>query len=97
MKRLFLLLAIIFCVSYSAGQCFADDYGPESLQCDSGLVAIGAAKSEVQSSCGQPVNKSTISDGSEIWTYNFGPTDFVYTFTFVNGQLDTIKQGDRGY
>ena len=31
-----------------------------------------------------------------IWTYNFGPTRFVYFLTFQEGKLVDIKTGDYG-
>ena len=33
----------------------------------------------------------------EQWTYNFGPTRFIYILTFRNGKLAEIKTGDHGF
>ena len=33
----------------------------------------------------------------EQWTYNFGPTRFLYILTFRNGKLAEIKTGDHGF
>ena len=33
----------------------------------------------------------------EEWTYNFGPTRFIYFLKFKNGQLVEIRTGDHGY
>jgi hypothetical protein len=33
----------------------------------------------------------------EEWTYNFGPTRFLYYLTFENGRLTCIETGDYGY
>jgi hypothetical protein len=33
----------------------------------------------------------------EEWTYNFGPTRFMYILTFKNGELVEIKTGDHGF
>jgi hypothetical protein len=32
-----------------------------------------------------------------IWTYNFGPTRFLYYLTFQDGKLIEITTGDYGY
>jgi len=31
------------------------------------------------------------------WTYNFGPTRFIYYLRFENGRLRSITSGDYGY
>jgi hypothetical protein len=33
----------------------------------------------------------------EEWTYNFGPTRFMYYLRFENGRLTSITTGDYGY
>ena len=33
----------------------------------------------------------------EEWTYNFGPTRFIYYLRFENGRLRRITSGDYGY
>jgi hypothetical protein len=33
----------------------------------------------------------------EEWTYNFGPTRFIYYLRFENGRLTRITSGDYGY
>ena len=33
----------------------------------------------------------------EQWTYNFGPTRFIYILIFRNGNVAEIKTGDRGF
>jgi hypothetical protein len=33
----------------------------------------------------------------EQWTYNFGPTRFLYILTFKNGILTEIKTGNKGF
>lgn len=33
----------------------------------------------------------------EVWTYNFGSTQFIRYLTFRNGRLVDIRTGDRGY
>ena len=35
--------------------------------------------------------------GLDKWTYNMGPKDFIYVFTFFNGELRHIRQTDRGF
>jgi len=33
----------------------------------------------------------------EEWTYNFGPTRFIYILKFKNGELVEIRTGDHGF
>lgn len=34
--------------------------------------------------------------GIEEWFYNFGPTQYTYTFKFENAELTDIKRGEHG-
>lgn len=96
MKRLLAGL-LMLCIFSSPLSCLADDYGPESLQCNLGTISIGAIKPEVLSSCGTPTAKSLGPNLTETWTYNFGPTDFIYSLSFEGEQLTKIMRGERGY
>lgn len=76
--------------------CTADDFGPQDLRCEENLISVGAGKQEVLASCGKPASQEP--GVPEIWMYNFGPTDFVYTLIFdEDGKLQQIRQGARGY
>lgn len=90
-----LIAALVLCCPLL---CIADDFGLQDLRCDGGLISVGAGKNEVLQSCGKPTLRQEPSLGlPEIWTYNFGPTDFVYSLSFEEGVLSKIIQGDRGY
>lgn len=72
----------------------------DSLRCGNHLVQIGEAKSEVLRQCGLPDASDAYLDVSgtlEKWTYNFGVNDFIYVFSFYNGELKLIRQTDRGF
>ncbi|MFQ5598141.1 MAG: DUF2845 domain-containing protein [Nitrospiria bacterium] len=71
------------------------------------VVDVGDKKIEVLRKCGQPVFKDR-HDGigldfdpsylkREEWTYNFGPTDFLYFITFQNGKVLQIEAGPYGF
>jgi hypothetical protein len=89
-----------------AQPAFGDD---THLRCKSGgLIAVGESKLEVVSKCGEPASKDTVErriPGSvptgyvtiEQWTYNFGPSDFIYMLEFQGSTLKTIKRGERGF
>lgn len=36
-------------------------------------------------------------DHIEEWTYNFGPTRFIQYLTFINGRLEKIEDGPKGF
>ena len=97
MKQLLMVFLIIAWISNGAALCIADDYGAESLQCNSGTISVGSPKAEVLSMCGPPTSKSVQPDTSENWMYNFGSTDCIYTLNFIGDQLNTIQRGGRGY
>jgi hypothetical protein len=97
MSKLLMSFLAVTLVLYGAAVCMADDYGSESLQCNSGTISLGNPKAEVLSKCGPPTSKSVQPDLSENWMYNFGSTDFIYTLNFIGDQLNTIQRGGRGF
>jgi hypothetical protein len=40
--------------------------------------------------------QTLVSVSQTVWTYNFGPTRFLYYLTFQEGKLIDIKTGDYG-
>ena len=85
---------------------FGDD-SITSVRCKNGLVNIGANNLEVIKKCGEPVHKDVIEAASKTtsrgyveiqeWTYNYGPTDFIYTFRLEGSTVVGIRRGDRGF
>lgn len=77
----------------------------DSLRCGSHLAQVGETQMQVRHQCGQPSAKASYPyyghsgyDGTVTkWTYNRGPEDFIYVFTFMDGRLVDIRRLDRGY
>ncbi len=72
----------------------------DSLRCGVHLVQLGETQMQVLHQCGQPDVRDSYfveSGGLDRWTYNLGPKDFIYVFTFLNGELRQIMQTDRGF
>ncbi len=79
------------------------------LRCGTALVTPGEMEKRVFEKCGEPTNRQVLQDqGSprnpgnavgviEIWTYNFGATDYIYTLRFEEGALKEIIRNGRGY
>ncbi|MGC8494189.1 MAG: DUF2845 domain-containing protein, partial [Syntrophobacteraceae bacterium] len=95
MKRvrnvLFSLVAVTFIVFFPPAvraQIMLENL--DSLRCGDQLVELGQTQLEVVHLCGAPEISDTyyVVNGSlDRWTYNMGPEDFIYVFTFMNGQL----------
>ena len=70
----------------------------QTLRCGVDFAQTGDTKQEVLRKCGEPNVRSSYPSyyGVEKWTYNRGPDDFVYTFTFIDGRLDHIDELGRG-
>lgn len=79
-----------------------------ALRCGNQIINIGDTKNKVLQACGQPANKCKTSipitgvlhakhKNLKVtnWTYNFGPTDFLYIVTFQNDKI--IKITTEGY
>lgn len=87
--------------------------GSTTLDCDGRIVVIGYTKAEVLLKCGEPDFKDSWQEELtltydpdlerrifvtiEEWTYNFGPTRFLYILRFKNGRLIHIRTGEYGY
>lgn len=85
--------------------------GADTLRCTGGLVRDGDLAAQVLRLCGEPWRREavaaaqlrTILGGSQrrkgsaqMWTYNFGPTQFIRHLYFIDGRLQRIKTGPRG-
>ena len=67
------------------------------MQCGTDVVTVGASQFDVKEKCGEPTSiELGPGIGREQWIYNFGPTEFVYYLTFVNGELERIEVGSYG-
>ena len=96
---LILVIAIISCFPLSArAAVMSEELG--SLRCGNALVQIGETQLQVMHECGLPDARDSYFGGNgglDKWTYNRGPEDFIYVFTFYNGELKYIKETDRGF
>lgn len=75
-------------------------YCDDSLRCGSNLVRLGDSKLSVIQNCGDPHNKETVSGyphDYDIWTYNLGYGDFIYTLKFQGDKLKAIEKKGRGH
>ena len=62
-----------------------------SIMCDNGTVNIGDMDVAVQETCGEPNTKDF-----NVWVYNFGPDEPVYTVIFDNGVVVRILEDEWG-
>jgi hypothetical protein len=72
----------------------------DSIRCGDHLVQLGETQLEVVHQCGMPDVRDSyyVYTGTmDRWTYNLGPKDFIYVFTFLNGMLRNIRETDRGF
>ncbi|KAF0192809.1 MAG: hypothetical protein FD165_579 [Gammaproteobacteria bacterium] len=61
------------------------------------LVEQWAETGVVFSQSGKVVVGERDTSTVEVWTYNFGPARFIHFLRFVNGRLDEITPGPRGF
>jgi hypothetical protein len=67
------------------------------MQCGTDIISVGATQFDVREKCGEPTGiEMGPGLSTEQWIYNFGPTEFVYYLTFVNGTLEQIEVGGYG-
>ena len=69
----------------------------DAMRCGNQLVTLGDQQFIVAQICGDPDRIQVESYGREIWIYNFGPDEFIRYLTFVNGRLQRIQLGDKGW
>ncbi|WP_242344603.1 DUF2845 domain-containing protein [Anaeromyxobacter terrae] len=81
--------------------------------CDSSRLKVGDLKLDLLARCGEPAAKdvrqvqrleaseSTItaerSVEVDVWTYDFGPNQFVHIVTLENGKVVAVERGGYGY
>ena len=88
MRALIIVLAIL--MTAWGGSVFAAEEA-SSIMCDNGVVNIGDMNVDVQDKCGEP-NSQTMDE----WTYNFGPSQPVFTIIFKEGQVVRILENEWG-
>ena len=62
-----------------------------TIEYDNGVVNIGDMDVDVQTKCGEPSTKR-----GNVWVYNFGPDEPVYTVIFNGGQVVRILEDEWG-
>lgn len=74
-----------------------------ALRCGTQLIEIGDTEQQVMHVCGKPTlqskdkRKGVRRSHQQMWTYNFGPEDFLYVLTFQKGQLVDLHTDGYGY
>ena len=76
----------------------------DGMRCEGGLVDRGALKLEVLAACGEPAHRERWFQGQqapfspvEVWTYNFGPNQFLRRLQFRDGRLRQIETDGYGF
>lgn len=82
-----LLLGVMFLASVS----IAAEQETTSMMCDNGTVQIGDYDADVQDKCGEPSKKEF-----NVWIYNFGPSEPVYTVIFDQSKVVRILEDEWG-
>ena len=62
-----------------------------TIECDNGVVNIGDMDVDVQAKCGEPSTKR-----GNVWVFNFGPDQPIYTVVFDNGKVVRILEDEWG-
>ena len=80
-------LALVFggCASVFAAE------EASSIMCDNGVVNIGDMAVDVWSKCGEPSSQNM-----NVWVYNFGPSQPIYSVIFEEGQVVRILEDEQG-
>ncbi len=99
MKSSVFILVILL---VSTTSVFADDW----MKCGHGVFAkLGDRTFEVIRKCGEPNSREKIAFTKspsaetlrEIWAYDRGKDDFLYTLTFENGTLISVEKSGHSY
>lgn len=79
-----------------------------ALRCGNQVISVGDSQLKALRFCGKPElenhSERLVRDEfgkrviyQDIWTYNFGPRQFLTVITFEEGQVVDIQEGDYGY
>lgn len=87
--------------------------GQRAFRIQGEVIQLGDSKFQVRSSLGNPSGQTgyeieflfgrnpLVSNREfvqyEFWFYNFGSRQFTTTLCFVNGRLDSVEEGERGF
>jgi hypothetical protein len=63
-----------------------------SFSCDGGVVNIGDMDVDVQAKCGEPNSQNM-----NVWVYNFGPSQPIYSVIFNDGEVVQILEDEQGH
>jgi Protein of unknown function (DUF2845) len=93
----------------AGGLTIGADAWADNFRCPNGeFVTTGDQLGEVAVRCDKPTTTTRREEPQETfrgkveyipveeWTYNMGPSDFIYTLIFRNGKLAEIRSGGRG-
>jgi hypothetical protein len=83
----------------------------QSVVCGGKIINEGVGKAEVLAACGKPmqvgtdahdpaIGKATAPDsdeGTEVWTYNFGPTKLMQRIWFEDGHVRLVESLGYGH
>lgn len=83
----------------------------QSIVCAGKIINEGVTKAEVAAACGKPtqvgkdahepaIGKATAPDsdeGTEVWTYNFGPTKLMQRIWFEDGVVRLVESLGYGH
>ncbi len=99
------VVAILFAVMLSQ---LAD---AQSVVCAGKIINEGSTKAEVAAACGVPMEKSNDAhapaigkasapdsdEGTEVWTYNFGPRKFMQRIWFEGDRVKLVESLGYGH
>jgi flagellar basal body-associated protein FliL len=96
-KRSILIIIMSILVVHILSSTLSALDSASDMQCGTEIVSVGASRFDVREKCGAPTSIE-LGQGynTEQWIYNFGPSEFVYYLTFVNGTLERIEVGGYG-
>lgn len=112
MKERALLLCLILLMATWNALCSAPALAftyEDSFRCGTDVLLLGDSKYKVLAKCGTPYAKEYVGTNYlfgqpagefrdiEQWTYNRGPTDFIYQLKFQSGTLYEIYREGRGF
>lgn len=67
------------------------------LRCGTELIKTGDSSMRVLKACGEPVTGKPYSLDDGVWTYNFGPEEFMVRVVIIDGAVARFEQLDHGF
>jgi hypothetical protein len=90
-SRTCLIMSLFLGMVFFASVAIAAEQEVTSMSCDNGTVQIGDYDADVQDKCGEPSTKQW-----NVWIYNFGPSEPVYTVIFDQNKVVRILEDQWG-